>query len=300
MKASLLEAFRITMQTGTVSGAAEALGRSQSAVSRMLDRLEEDLQIKLFERRKGRVVPTLEAHALIEDVERAFISLSELETRARQIREGHETNVTVAVLPALGIDFMPRVIGRFSRVKPDVGVTSHVLASHSVEQWVANHQVELGLAETPFRRSGFDTWVFIDEPYVLAVPAGHRLAELDMVRPSDLQGECMVHWTSVVAPRRLMDELFQHSGVTIRSSAETSISSAMLSLVRENLGVALIDPITAILKTDPNVVIRRFQPSIPCRIARMMPRKDYKRAIVDDFLGCAEDERDRVLALRNW
>lgn len=300
MNSSLLEAFRIVMQTGTVSDSAEALGRSQSAVSRMLDRLEDELQIRLFERRKGRIVPTLEAHALLEDVERALISLSDLSTRAQQIRDGHESNLTIAVLPALGIDFVPRVISRFLRLKPDVGVTSHVLASHNVEQWVANHQVELGFAETPFRRTGFETLVFVDAPYVLAIPAGHRLADLDLVGPKDLRGERIVHFTSVVAPRRLLDEMLQHSGVIIESRAETSISSAMVSMVREGLGVALVDPITATLKRDAKVMIRRFRPSIPCRIARMVPQKDKQRAVVDMFLGCAEEERDSLLAMQDW
>lgn len=300
MKTGLLEAFRIIMQTGTVAGAADALGRSQSAVSRMLDRLEEELQIKLFERRKGRVLPTPEAHALIEDVERAFISLNDLKTRAQQVRDGHESNLTIAVLPALGIQFLPRVVGRFSRRNPEIGVTSHVLTSQSVEKWVARYQVELGLAETPFRRSGFETWAFIDEPYVLAVHSDHRLAQLDLVKPNDLKGEKMIQWTSIVAARRLLDELLQHAGVTVKCTAETSMSSAMVAMVRENLGVALIDPITALLTRDPQVAIRRFQPELPCRIARMMPKKDYQREVVDVFLGCAEEERDALLALRDW
>ena len=300
MNSNLLEVFRIVMQTGTVSDSAEALGRSQSAVSRMLDRLEGELQIKLFERRKGRIVPTLEAHGLLEDVERALFSLNDLRTRARQIRDGHESNLKIAVLPALGIDFVPLVISRFAQLKPDIGVSAHVLASHNVEQWVANHQVELGFAETPFRRTGFETLVFVDAPYVLAMPAEHRLAELDIVHATDLRGERMVHFTPVVAPRRLLDEMLQHSGVVIESRIETSISSAMVSMVREGLGLALVDPITAALKRDPHVAIRRFQPSIPCRIARMMPQNEKQRAVVDIFLGCAEEERDALLALRDW
>lgn len=300
MNSSLLEAFRIVMQTGTISDAAEALGRSQSAVSRMVDRLEEELQLRLFDRRKGLILPTLEAHALLDDVERALISLNDLGKRAKQVRDGHESNLTIAVLPALGIDFVPLVIAKFLQLKPDIGVSSHVLASHNVEQWVANHQVELGFAETPFRRTGFETLVFVDEPYVIAMPAGHRLAELDLVRLNDLRGERVINFTPIVAPRGMLDEMLQHSGMTIESRAETSISSAMVSMVANGLGVALVDPITATLKRDPNVVIRRFQPSIPCRIARMMPQKNKQRAVVDMFLGCAENERDSLLALRDW
>ena len=54
---SVYEAFQVVMRTGTISGAAEVLGRSQPAVSRMTDKLESSVGVKLFERRKGRVVP---------------------------------------------------------------------------------------------------------------------------------------------------------------------------------------------------------------------------------------------------
>ncbi|WCR15682.1 hypothetical protein [Paracoccus seriniphilus] len=41
-------------------------------------------------------------------------------------------------------------------------------------------------------------------------------------------------------------------------------------------------------------------PAVPCRIARMTPRKDYQRAVVEMSMGCAEEERDQLLALRDW
>ena len=60
-----LEAFQAIMLSGSTTGAAERMGLSQPAISRLLAQLEEDLALRLFVREKGRLSPTAEAHALL-------------------------------------------------------------------------------------------------------------------------------------------------------------------------------------------------------------------------------------------
>lgn len=74
MKWRQLQPFRETMMTGTASGAAEVLGISQPAISRLLDQLETALSLTLFDRSSGRLVPTAEAHLFYEEVCKAFSS----------------------------------------------------------------------------------------------------------------------------------------------------------------------------------------------------------------------------------
>lgn len=76
MNLDLFKAFRAVMEAGTITAAGDLLGRSQPAVSRMLDRLEYELGLRLFERRKGRIIPTAEAHLLLDEVDQAFGSLA--------------------------------------------------------------------------------------------------------------------------------------------------------------------------------------------------------------------------------
>jgi DNA-binding transcriptional LysR family regulator len=293
---TLFEAFRVTMQTGTISAAAETLGRSQPAVSRMLDRLEAELGIKLFERRKGRVVPTQQAHVLVDEIERAFVSLSSLSDFARRLREGEEAGISIAALPALGLDFMPEVVARFRALRPSARVILNVRMSVSVEAWVAAQQVDLGFAETPFRRSGFETRIFADSHYVAAIPAGHALAGREVVHPADLRGEALISWTAFVSARRMLDDILQGAGVAVRAIYESTMSATMCSMVRLGLGIALVDPFTAWAQRDPSLVYRPLRPALPCRFAQLIPEMRQPIEVTRDFLGCAEEERDRVLA----
>lgn len=295
MNLSLFEAFRITMQAGTISAAAQTLGRSQPAVSRMLDRLESELGVKLFDRRKGRVVPTQQAHVLVDEIERAFVSLSSLSDFARRIREGEEAGISVASLPALGLDFMPGVIGRFRALRPGARVVLNVRMSVSVEAWVATQQVDIGFAETPFRRSGFETRIFADTHYVAAIPHGHCLAAREEIRPEDLRDETLISWTAFVSARRMLDDILQGAGVAVRARYESTMSASMCSMVRRGLGIALVDPFTAWAERDRTLVFRPFRPILPCRFAQLIPEMRPSTEVSRDFIGCAEAERDRVL-----
>ncbi len=297
---AIYEAFQVIMRAGTVSGAAKILGRSQPAVSRMIDKLEENLGVKLFERRKGQVVPTHAAHLLLDEVEKLFVSLSSLDNFGRRLEEGLEGGVGAACLPALGLDFMPEVIARFSRMRPQARVVLHVRMSVSVEKWVATQQVDFGLAETPFLLSGFETKIFADSNYVAALPVDHPLAEKAVIRAQDMHGQNLIAWTATVSARRTFDDVIQGAGIAPRQIIECTMSSPMCRMVQRGLGIAIVDPFTAWTQRHPNVVYRPFLPQIPCRFALLQPKTRAPTALAGELIGQAEQLRDEALAdMRN-
>lgn len=93
-----LAAFRAVMLSGTVSGAAEALGRTQPAVSRLLDSLEDQLQLTLFDRRRGLITPTAHAHMLFDEFERTWASFGSLTNFADRLADGTVGKLTVGAM----------------------------------------------------------------------------------------------------------------------------------------------------------------------------------------------------------
>src|SRR4051812_19207609 len=82
-----IEAFRAVMLCGTASRAAEMLNISQPAITKALQALERSINFDLFERTKGRLVPTPEGQLFFREVEQSFVGLARLRTAAARIRD---------------------------------------------------------------------------------------------------------------------------------------------------------------------------------------------------------------------
>ena len=88
MEIRQLEAFAAVMSTGSVTGAARLLARSQPAITRLVQELEAEVGYALFARSGPRVTPTEQGHLLYGDVERALGGLRQVQQRAAEIGHG--------------------------------------------------------------------------------------------------------------------------------------------------------------------------------------------------------------------
>jgi DNA-binding transcriptional LysR family regulator len=170
-----LEAFRATMMAQTTIGAAELLGVSQPAISRLLTQLEASLRLTLFDRTSGRLQPTPEAKLLYEEVQRTFVSVDKIREIAREMQLAKTGMVSLAALPALANGFVPTAIGRFVRNRPESRISLRMQMSTRIEELVAAQIVDFGLAEYPFQRAGVEVEEFCSVSLMIAVPSTHRL-----------------------------------------------------------------------------------------------------------------------------
>lgn len=81
-----IEAFRGVMLRGSISGAAEMLGLTQPAVSRLMRDMQEVLQIRLFEPRGNGIVANAEANLLFREVQQSFVGLDRIQHTAHEIK----------------------------------------------------------------------------------------------------------------------------------------------------------------------------------------------------------------------
>ena len=290
-----IEAFRATMLAGTVSGAAVLLGVSQPAVSRLIGRMEKELNLPLFDRSKGRLAPTVEAQILHEEVERTFVSVDRIREVAAEIGAAQAGHLHVSVLPALGIFFLPDVIQEFHRIYPKVKVTAEIHISSRVEEGVAAQRVDLGLAELPFRRAGIESEVFCDAPECLVVPAGHPLAGAAVVRPVDLEGAPFISLMREYVGRHVVDRIFERAGVTRQLVAETQINGLICELVERGVGVGIVDPFTAAYYAARGVVAVPFRPLIRIRIGMLYPTHRPLSRVARAFLAVLRRRRNELL-----
>jgi DNA-binding transcriptional LysR family regulator len=259
MIARQLEIFRCVMRVGSTTKAARAMGISQPAVSQSIKLLEKHAGFALFFRARSRLEPTPEAHALLAEVDSAFIGLDAIEHRIRALRDGSDGSLSVAVYPALGLGFMPRVLARFAGTRKRVKlpkISLQVCSSKEVLQRVRTADVDFGLMADELPPTGVDHSVFATMQAVVVLPHKHPLALQKRITPKLLSRYPLIALNPEDAARLRLEKLFAEEGERLNVAMETPYAASVCALVREGLGVGVVNPLTAIDYVGERLVVR--------------------------------------------
>lgn len=279
-----LQAFRSLMREGTATAAAERIGRSQPAVSRLIAEFEAELGLTLFERRGRALVPNEAARLLLHEVDRHQASAERLRDAARGLREFRAGRLHVAAMPALTAGFLAPVMRRFLGARPDVSVVVDSASSAEICQAVAARHIDLGLATPPGPLPGVVIAPMPATEVVCACPQDHPLARRLKVTPTDLQGVDFVLLGGTSPLRQAIEAMFATQGVRPRVRLEVLYSATALAYVAEGLGIALVD-VFAAHAPRPGVVLRRFEPAISFTFAALTPEQAPGGALAGLFIG---------------
>lgn len=261
-----VEAFRAVVLAGSVSRAAERLFISQPAVSRLIADMEDRIGFTLFDRTR-RFQLTTEGQLLFREVQQAFSGLEWISKRAEDIATFRVGHLSVAASPALALGFLPPILRDFKLGHKDVSLASHVRNSPEVAQWVASGQIEVGFAALPVSQSGLQIRPLKPIPAICMIPRNHRLSSETYLTPAMLASEPIISLGSDSMIRMQIDEVFGQEGVSILSSVEAMMSAQAALLAHEGLGIAIIDPFTAVAFQHPGLVLKPLKPLIPYQYA---------------------------------
>lgn len=257
-----VEAFRAVMLCGGVTAAAELMNVSQPAVSRLIRDFQRRTALKLFVRRGTRLVPTGEARALYQEVERSFTGLDRIAQYAAELRERRAGTVRIGALPALAHEHLPRFLAQFIAGRPRLNLTVHGLSTSAIVDLVAGGQCDLGLVEMPVEHPMLSVEPLAPLPTVAILPEHHRLAARERLGPADFEGEPFISLGQSTLLRFRVDAAFADAGVRRQMRIETQLTMMACSFAAAGAGLAIIDPITAASHAGRGIAIRPFSPRV--------------------------------------
>jgi LysR family transcriptional regulator, transcription activator of glutamate synthase operon len=223
-----------------VTRAADELGVPQSTLSRGIARLEAELGIALFTRSGRTVRLTREGRTLLRSAERA---LAELETGARELSgdtEGVRGLLTLAFLPTLGVDVVPRLVGELRDREPGIRFDLLQAPHHQLLQWVRDGTADLALTSPLPEEAALAADPLGEEELRLAVPADHPLAGAGAVDLADAASERFIGFLPGNGLRAPVDRWCREAGFTPRLAFESADSATVRGFVAAGLGVALV------------------------------------------------------------
>lgn len=279
-----LECFRGIMETGSATGAARRLRLSQPAVSRLLGVLEGELGYTLFQRDRGRLLPTVEAHLLYKEVDIALQSVERVAQLARNLRNANYGELSIVSPPSLSEGILPRIIAEFISAHPEIHVT---LDSESVEKardMVALRAVDCGFVKKPVDHPGLALETLARSGTVCAMSADHRLAKKRTVSAADLHGEPLILLGKGRASRVEVDQVFREAGVRMNVKVDTHTVASACAFARSGTGVAIVNEMMAVHYASPSLVLRRFEPNLVHEYAFMTARETPMSRVTRSFL----------------
>ena len=281
-----LQAFRHTVLTGSVTGAATVLGRTQPAVSRLLKELEADLGFALFERVRGRMVPTPEGRLFFEELQRAFAGFERIASVAAEIRQGRRGTLRIGAMPAAAATFLPRVVRRFTAGLPGTAVSLQALPSTDVTRLVQTQDCDLGVVEGSLSPPALATERRYAIPCAVVMPAGHPLTRRRRLALRDLAGEEVV----ALSPRgssigAQIEALLAREGVEWRSRAETHLTHIVSALVLEGVGVGVVDLLATEAHLARGGIARPLAEEVSLEIRLVRPAASPPSAVLQALIG---------------
>ena len=259
-----LETFQAIMASGSTTGAAERLGISQSAVSRLLAQFEEDLGLTLFARQKGRLVPTREADALLQDAQGLMESAQCFRRHSEQLRiGGFKRRLLKVALPAtLATGLMPTLAERFMRAHPDVVLEVLTGSYRDSERAILSRDADVALVRVPTEMAGLRALGTLESDAICIMPRGHALEKKRTVTAADLEDHPLVLLGRQRLVRHDVDMAFRQARVQPRVAAEVHSVAVACSLVAQGIGVSIVNALLAQFCRDLSFAIRPFTPRI--------------------------------------
>jgi len=233
-----------------LTDAAVALRMSQPTLSRLLTRIEGEVGTRLFERDARGVHPNPHGELVLAAARDIVGRYDQLRDDVADLLDPESGTVRLAFLDSMATSLVPRILQDFRRQAPRVRVILRQEPGHVILEDLASGVAEVALvperalASTGAR--GAHGWLPLQrQRLVLAVPAGHRLAERRRVRPDELADEDFVAVPKGFGYRSQFDELFRAAGVVPRVAFESGDLATVEGLVGAGLGVALVPEVLA-------------------------------------------------------
>ncbi|MGK6313512.1 LysR family transcriptional regulator [Neorhizobium sp. DT-125] len=257
-----LEIFKTIMDTGSTMAAAAQLGLSQSAISRQLASLEEEIGRELFLRDKGRLIPRPEAHLLVDEVDDVAQSVARLKVKIGDVRTGAfgEALVRVAFPHSLSTTMLPLLVARFKADHPRVTVEILSGPYDAIERMVHNRTADLGFVRLPAEQHSFDARPLFTSGTTCVMPIGHPLAAKQAIDVNDLARNDLILLGRQRINRNELEHELRRMVPTYRCSLEVHSVETACACAAQGLGIAIVPTLIAEFFRSDAVAMRPFLP----------------------------------------
>ncbi|MDV0440853.1 LysR family transcriptional regulator [Methanorbis furvi] len=244
------QAFIKTVESGSFTKAAEALGCSQSGISRMIHDLETEWKVALLERSRAGVRLTSEGLKLLPHAQRVCDEFQKLQMQMNELN-GLETGlIRIGTFSSVATHWLPNIIKEFQKDYPNIDYELLLGDYTEIERWILEGRVDCGFLRLP-THPDLET-IFLEQDQLRVIlPEDHRLADCEKFPVQALCDDPFMLLEK--GAKAEISEIFERNHLTPKVHFTTWDDYAIMSMVESGLGISIL----------PQLILRR----VPYKIA---------------------------------
>jgi DNA-binding transcriptional LysR family regulator len=238
-----LQVFHAVAKHLSFTRAADALFMTQPAVTFQIKQLEEQYSTRLFERRHGSISLTPAGELVLSYAERILALSDEMDIRLSEMTGEMRGPLLVGASTTIAEFMLPRVLGEFNALYPQVRARLIVANSESIENRVAEHTIDIGLIEAPAKLGGLTSQSCCEDELRVICAPDYPLAEMKSVTPKALTEYEFISREPGSGTREITDAYFRSHHVapdSLKMQMELGSPEALKGVVSTGLGFAIV------------------------------------------------------------
>ena len=245
MRLRQIEVFHAIYTSGSMTNAARVLNVSQPSVSKVLAHAEQQLGYLLFDRVKGKLVATPEAHRLFGLVANVFEHVDQLKHVANNLRASNEGRIRIAATPAFGLDLLPSAVASYLQEHEETEFEIETLHHDEIADALLESRIDLGLAFDPVPAPGLVEEKLASGDFVVITSPDQDFGGKHRLRIEDLVNLPFISLSSRGPLGRLLTAHLDNGGADLKNIVYTETYHVARALVAKGAGVAIVDSVTA-------------------------------------------------------
>ena len=241
MNLQQLQYFKVISQTKNFTTASNILSITQPALSKAISKLEEELDVQLFEREGRNIKITKYGEVFLKYAESALDDIEKGIEKIHDMKTNNDNIISIASTYCIGATFIPFLISNFINSHIQTRFNFNNQSTEEIFKDLKYERVDLGFfdsIEKIDKYSEIETILVKKEEYVLIVPKNHHLANREEVELKELKDEYFIAYTDRNNEKKISySELI---GYTPKIAVEPTEATMLASLVAAGAGIAII------------------------------------------------------------
>ena len=265
--------------------AAEHSYISQPSLSKSVKKIEEELNIILFNRSTRSLRLTDAGNIVYEQGQKILHLLDELPVLLEDLAEGVSGEIKIGMPPLIGTLFFPQIAKNLSENYPDIKIELHELGAKVVEELVDKGQIDAGIIVLPTDTDIFYIQPFISDKFFLFVHKDHPFAKRQAIDLSELKDEQLILFSKSFALHRYIISACKEVGFNPTISYESSQWDLIIELVAAKLGITLLPQSISEKFTNENIkMISLKEPPLLWQLGIITKKDTYQSFALKKFM----------------